>query len=35
MKSFCDSCAEEKEVSEYQIGKETFYWCSDCDEVAV
>jgi hypothetical protein len=31
-KDFCDSCTEEKEVSQYRIGQVWFYWCDECKE---
>jgi formamidopyrimidine-DNA glycosylase len=32
MITFCDSCTEEKEVTEIKHRGETFYWCDECKE---
>ena len=32
MISFCDSCTDEKEVTEIKDRGESFYWCAECKE---
>ena len=32
MISFCDSCTDQKEVTEVKHQGETFYWCDICKE---
>jgi hypothetical protein len=32
MKTFCDSCTDLKEVQEYDIKGDLFYWCEECKD---
>jgi hypothetical protein len=35
MNTFCDSCTETREIKEYTVKGDVFYWCKDCKECEV